>query len=69
MHIREQELLAEALLHEEKICAQHLATEADLKNKQKHLEQVTLQLRQQHDQVLDRLGRVQVKEMIVLNAV
>ncbi|KAK3930006.1 Oral-facial-digital syndrome 1 protein-like protein [Frankliniella fusca] len=59
MHIREQELLAQALVQEEKIRTQHLATEEDLRTKQKHLEQVTLQLRQQHDLVLERLGRVQ----------
>lgn len=59
IHIREQKLMAEALVHEEKIRAQHIAAEEDLKIKQKHLEQVTLQLRQQHDLVLERLSRVQ----------
>ncbi|XP_052131388.1 uncharacterized protein LOC113215442 [Frankliniella occidentalis] len=59
IHIREQKLMAEALVHEEKIRAQHSAAEEDLKIKQKHLEQVTLQLRQQHDLVLERLSRVQ----------
>lgn len=59
-HIREQELLAEALVREEKFRAQIQEAEEDIRSKQIHLEQVTLQLRQQHDEVLNRLNRVQV---------
>lgn len=58
-HVREQELLAAALVREENFRSQTQEVEEDLRSKQKHLEQVSLQLRQQHDEVLNRLTRVQ----------
>ncbi|XP_034241448.1 uncharacterized protein LOC117645390 [Thrips palmi] len=58
-HVREQELLAAALVREETFRAQTKEADEDLRGKQKHLEQVSLQLRQQHDEVLNRLTRVQ----------